>query len=448
MVRKRSLIFIFSILLTLYPLVLPASPVPRIQDLSIQPEKLADIMGDRQLMILHRERPLKVNNKTEKVRFVTSMAVMDTNISQVRETVLDVDSYDQFVPQTEMTKTVSQKGEIFKTKFHLLLEMPIKNTHLYYTNQYTQKPSGDVTFKLVSGDLSAAYGRYEFIKLNDQQTLVIYTLWTDLVSGFGYLSPANAMYSAQPDLKIAVPVSQNAVFMRAIRNRIENSNANKKSIEDTPPSTPEIPTFTDKSLPKSSLQSLYNQGTLLFVHRPRLIQNNEDGLDIQFVSAMGIANAPLERSRQLLTRFENFPRFVEQVSSVESRQTEYGYNADWHLSIGLGFLAAGIDYQLDYRWQNQKKKRALKYKIQPGGDLDHVYGALEWAPVNSSKTIYFYTVSSQIGKNASYLVKLGNLIPNRQLVIGVSSGALAVEKQMEWINNEMVGEIKANTKTE
>ncbi|MFB6347172.1 MAG: hypothetical protein ABEK50_15725 [bacterium] len=437
--RRLYFSLIIGVLLSVFPHVVSASPVPRIQDQSLRPQQLANLIGNRQLMILHREKPIQVNGSTETVRFVTSMTVMDTSVERVREKALDIDSYDQFVPQTEIAKVVSRDTNNFKAKFHLSLKMPIMNTDLYYTNKYTRQSSGDVTFELVSGDLSAVYGRYEFIRLNDHQTLVAYTLWTDFRSGFGYFSPAAAMYSAQPDLEIAVPVSQNAVFMRALRKRVETVSPEKKSGGETLASAPNIPTFADRKLPLSSLRSLYDLGTLLFVHQPQRIRTDGDSLSIQFVSAMGVADTALKQSRRLLTQFENFPRFVEQVSSVESQTTEYGYKAKWHLDIGLSILSAGIDYQLEYRWRN-KDKRTLEYRIQPGGDLDHVYGALEWIPVNPSKTIFFYTVASQIGENASYLVKLGNFIPNRQLVVGVSSGALAVEKQMKWIRELNTGQ--------
>jgi ribosome-associated toxin RatA of RatAB toxin-antitoxin module len=439
------LLGLFVVLASYQPL--EASPAPRIQNLAIKPNQLADIMGNRQLTILHRPKTITTNGSEKSARFVTSMAIMDTDVESVREIVLNLDNYDQYVPQTVSSEVVDRGDTTFKARLNLLLEMPVMSTNLQYTNQYTKRPYGDVTFKLVQGDLSAAYGRYEFIKLGPAKTLLIYTSWSDIVSGLSYFGPAYTMFSAQPDLKIAVPVAQNAVFMRAVRKRIEDTSEMKPDTRANLPKDVDIPTFNDRDIPVSSIKSLYNLGTILFVHPDRWIRSEGNPLGIKFVSAMGVANVKLDRARSLLTQFEKFPRFIEQVSSVQSETVTNGYKATWNLSIGMSVLSAGINYKLRYQWKDPATKRTLKFRILPGGDLDHVYGALEWIPAGKNKTIFVYTVASQIGENASYLVQLGDLIPNRQLVMGVSSGALAVEKQMKWINETMVNEKKSRKNT-
>ena len=51
----------------------------------------------------------------------------------------------------------------------------------------------------------------------------------------------------------------------------------------------------------------------------------------------------------------------------------------------------------------------------------------------ADRTLTIYTTGSQLGDKAPAVLKLGNLIPNRQVVVGVSSAALIVEKQAAWM---------------
>jgi hypothetical protein len=107
--------------------------------------------------------------------------------------------------------------------------------------------------------------------------------------------------------------------------------------------------------------------------------------------------------------------------------------ATWYVSVGFGPLSVGFDYRLSYEWKNDE---ALVFE-RIAGDLDHVYGAQELISYQNDKTLYFLTSAHEIGERASYLVKMGNLLPNRQIAVGVAFAGIGVERHIKWANEQI-----------
>jgi hypothetical protein len=55
--------------------------------------------------------------------------------------------------------------------------------------------------------------------------------------------------------------------------------------------------------------------------------------------------------------------------------------------------------------------------------------------VQEDRTLYFYTMTTRIGEKDSTLVQLGRLLPHFQIFVGVATGALAVRRMVDWIND-------------
>lgn len=412
-------------------LVLPSSAeantsIPKMLDGNQNVGELADFIDDRQLLVLHDSTPVKTPSDTKGARFVSSMAVVDTPVEELRRTVTNYENYENFLPTLENVTSEETEGETDTVNINFELRLGVVNPNLYYTVDYYPGPDGDLLWHRTKGDIPASYGRWEFQKLSDTRTLVVYTSWSDF-SDLGW--SVDSVLWAQPDLKLAIPVSQAAVVMKNLREHVTST----PSVTTTASTEPDVPLFAGGSIP-DQLVHFTERGTPMVIHPEQYIQEKSgDTLGLSFVSAVGAVNGSEGQAKEYLTRFEKFPDFVEQVSNVTAEETDAGHEATWELSMGLGVLSLGIDYSLDYEWQNEQ---SLVFR-RTGGDLTHVYGALEWVPLEENRTLFFYTTATQIGENAGYLMKLGNLIPNKQIVIGVSAGALAVEKQIEWANDQL-----------
>lgn len=428
---SRILKLAFTVLLLSLLIPAPAvseTPVPKTLTEDLTESKLPDFIDNRQLVLLHDGRSVLTPTGEKNVRFVSSIVTLDTSIENVRSTVTDYDNYTDFLPTLQDAEVKSTNGDTTTVNLDLILRLGVINPELDYTLKYYPGSGKDLLWERTDGDISSSYGRWEFQELSDTRTLVAYTSWSD----FTNLGLAvDTVLWAQPDLKTAIPVSQSAVVMENLKDHLaHNTNPDTDQIVGK---SPEIPLFAKNTIPPQ-ITEFTEIGTPMIIHPDQqILEKSGSTLDLSFVTAIGTAKGNLNQSKELLTRFEKFPDFVEQVYSVESTRTDTGFRADWTLDMGLGLLSVGIDYSLDYRWKN---KNSLVFR-RTSGDLDHVYGALEWVPLQENETLFFYTTATQIGERAGYLVKLGNLIPNKQIVIGVSAGALAVEKQMKWVNDQL-----------
>lgn len=421
----------FSYLLAF--IVLSISPVygnfvPNLLDRTDNINELSGFIEDRQLLLMHEPQSIPTSQGKQDVRFVSSMMVVDTPLEAVRRTVTNYENYTNFLPTLENVTRNQTDGDTDIVDLAMELRLGVVNPMVYYTLEYYPGRGDDLLFRRKKGDISASYGRWEFESLPEGRTLVAYTSWSDF-SNLGLT--VDTVLWAQPDLKLAIPVSQTAVVMKNLREHVVQQPEPTKASDV--PTEPKVPLFSKNSIP-DQLTEFAQKGTPMIVHPEQTIRESSgDTLGLSFVSAVGVANGSMKDAKKYLTRFEKFPDFVNQVSSVQATETDTGYRATWELSMGLGVMSVGIDYSLDYSWVNDN---SLVFR-RTAGDLTHVYGGLEWIPIEEDRTMFFYTTATQIGENAGYLLQLGNLIPNKQIVIGVSAGALAVEKQMDWANDQM-----------
>ena len=424
----------FALALMLATLVTGAAgaAVPRIQDLKLDPEKLAGIIRSRQLVLLYKEQPLQIKTEdgieTLEERFVSSMAVIDAPLAQVRALLLDLESYSKFIPQTEKVEIRSRGDDRIVADFELEFELPVVNVDIEYSLAYTLEPSGDITFKLVEGEMRESLGRWELIPLSGDRTLAAYTYWSDL-EGMGFM--VRTALKVQPDLKMAIPVASAAVVLDAVRRKAEG-----RPPKDKPPTSadkhPRIPELAGGQIPLNTIQTLARKGTILFIHPPQWIKGAKEPLELIFVSAGGIVRAPLQRTIELSCSFSRYKEFFDQVVRVKTKEIPKGYIVFWKLELGFGVFAVPIHYVLKYHESTPTRLVFRRLK----GDLQYIYGAWEWIPLNDEETLILYTNASELGEKAPAVLKLGNLVPNRQVTVGTSSAAVIVENQIPWIEKQ------------
>lgn len=391
-------------------------------------KELSDWLEDRaQLLLLHDEnKDGHAGSRGSNSTYVSCMSLFNGPADKIRETVLNFEGYPNYFEQITSASVTEKSGRFTSVKFESIVETPVMSPGVDYKLEFRTTESGDVCFDYLEGDLNTASGRWEFIEKKDQ-TLVIYTSKFDF-TGAGWIF--KTMFWAQPDYKIALPVTRAAIRLEQLRDHLTGFEQENNQPVDELPESPDVPKLTDKNLPASVLEDLGEKGTMLYVHPRRWIRDGDQALDFRFVSAIGLMEKSLEVVKNYTTQFERFSELIDQVSNVTARKTSSGYEARWTLDLGVKFIPLTLEYTLEYSWDGD---RSLPFH-RIGGDLRYVYGALEWEPIGQERTLFFYTMATQISQNDSFLVKLANLMPHLQIVIGVSTGGLAVQKQTEWIN--------------
>lgn len=400
--------------------------VPSLKETEVL-EDLSSWMGDQdQLLLLHDEADRTSRNGADSANFVSCIARFDAPIEDVRRQIQEYERYPDHLAEVNRADVRERNPEQTLVDYEFTVETPVLNPTFEYCLSYQETDQGDLVFEAVDGDFPNVLGRWEFFEQGDQ-TLVVYTVWYDMSNPGWTLS---TIFWAQPDYKVALPVTRTAVEFEQLRRGITGNSVGEPEHPETLPEAPDVPLFRGTSFPEESFRTLAEDGILLYVHPTQWIRENDHVLDFRFVTAIGLMEQPVDRTRNSLTQFDRWSDFIDQVASVEARKTEDGYEATWHLDLGVRLLPIHFQYTLRYRWEDDY---SLPFRLVDG-DLRYVYGGLEWVPAGDHRTLYFYTMTTRIGEKDSTLVKLGRLLPHFQIFVGVATGALAVRRKVDWMN--------------
>ncbi|KPA11620.1 hypothetical protein MHK_008195 [Candidatus Magnetomorum sp. HK-1] len=419
------------------PFLVQATVVPKFRDHQISVNDLVQLSETGQLLLLHPEKKtdLPIGNEKKKsfdVRFLTSMCVIDAPVHRVREVVTDFLHYQEFMPQTQTSKIISKSKDHILNEVKLSVKVPLIHIGVRFTLDYFMEPDGDISWSRVKGDMEGNVGRYEFITLSPNRTLLILTYWTEL-RGIGFLM--RLLLRAQPDLELAIPVSTGSLIVGAIKKRCELSPKSTPPDYKKLPTIPIIPVMTQSKLPVDTIQLLSRIGTLVFVHPVQWIKTQDnEAIAVKFVSAAGRVQGPLEAVKPLVSDFSRYPEFMYQVKYAKRELTYDGMIVDWRLKLGFAIFRFYLDFKLDYEW---KSNTVLTYDCKEG-DLEYNFGSWEWFPLSDNQTMTFFTTAIPIAKRAPMILKFTKMIPNSQVVMGASSTVIAVEKMTPWVETQVL----------
>jgi len=411
--------------------------VPRFQDNNISMAELVRLVDNEQLIILHplKKKSLPIGDcKTQEfnVRFVTTLSVIDAPIQRVRAVVTDFMNYHEFMPQTESSKIISETKDHVVHEVKLSVKVPLIHIGFRFTLDYFMAPNNDITWSRVKGDIKGNVGRYEFIALTPNRTMLILTYWAEL-QGIGFLM--RLLLRMQPDLELAIPISSGSLIVDAIKKRCEMASRITQPDPNNLPWHPDIPLMTHSNLPLDTLQLLSRMGTIIFVHQPQWIKlENNQSVTIQFVTAAARMQGPIKAVKPLVTNFSRYPEFMYQVKYADQKMTYDGMLVDWRLQFGFAIFRFNVDFILDYEW---KSDTILTYHCK-SGDLEKSYGCWEWLSLSDNQTMTFFTTAFPMDARVPFILKFAKMIPNSQVVMGASSTVVAIEKMTPWVEDQVL----------
>ena len=430
--------FVCCIFLIALPGVTQGQVVPKFQDNNIPMTELVQLAESEQLIVLQplKKKSLPIGNgKTREfdVRFVTTLSVIDSPIQRVREVVTDFMNYHEFMPQMESSKIISRTKDHVVHEAKLSVKVPLIHIGFRFTLDYFMAPDGDITWSCVEGDIQGNVGRYEFIALTPDRTMIIMTYWAEL-QGIGFLM--RLLLRMQPDLELAIPISSGSLIVDAIKKRCEMaSKKNKPDIKNLP-WHPDIPLITKSRLPIDTLQLLSRIGTIIFVHQPQWIKSkdNKQPVSVRFITAASRMQGPINAVKPLVSNFSRYPEFMYQVKYAKQSTNDYGMLVDWRLQFGFALFHFNVDFVLDYEW---KSNTILTYHCK-SGDIEKSYGCWEWLPLSDNQTMTFFTTAIPMDANVPFIFKFTKMIPNSQVVMGASSTVVAIEKMTPWVEDQVL----------
>lgn len=411
--------------------------MPRFQDKNIPMTDLVQLAEKEQLIIFHpsikKKLPIGDGKKQEfNVRFVTTISVIDAPIQRVRAVVTDFVNYHEFMPQTESSRIIAKTKDHVVHEATLSVKVPLIHIAFRFTLDYFMAPNGDITWSRVKGDIKGNVGRYEFIALTPNKTMLVMTYWAEL-QGIGFLM--RLLLRIQPDLELAIPISSGSLIVDAIKKRSEMASKTKQPDPKKLPWHPDIPLMTQSNLPIDTLQLLSRIGTLIFVHQPQWIKSTDNQpITVRFITAAARMQGPIKAVKPLVVNFSRYPEFMYQVKYAKQTMTYDGMMVDWRLQFGLAFFHFNVDFMLDYEW---KSNAILTYHCK-SGDIEKSYGSWEWLAMSDNQTMTFFTTAIPMDARIPFILKFTKMIPNSQVVMGASSTVVAIEKMTPWVEDQVL----------
>ncbi len=411
------------------------NPTPCFTDLGFNLDNIRTIIGDGQLLISHKGHDFQlwtnVSGKGEikpykNARFVSSLAIFNKNRKEVIDSYLDFKSYPKVMKQFTEGGIIKSEGNNHLVRLKQVYKAVVITLSADFRYLYTMEENGDFSILLLDGDVGAGVARLEFIPINENQTLVVSTTWLDLDSArFVY----RTLLKAQPDVKPTAPLGAAAMLTEQYRTFIEKRDLNPPRDIETLPTTPDIPTYAAGNIPVETLNRLSELGTLVFVHPMQWIKTEKGVKSVEFISSAAQLPGNFHKIKPISSDFTRFNEYFTQARKVEIRKIKDKTEIDWNFKFGLGFIGVGLDYTIMSAWQNDHTVLFEGTK----GDLFPLHGAWEWIDLKNESTLIVFTVANQIGEDASWVLKLGNRLPNVNIITCIFMGMLVVEKQGPWI---------------
>lgn len=418
------------------------NPTPCFSDIHLNLKDVCSIIGNSQMLIQHNGKTIDVftcKDNTGKgevqtyndLRFVTSLIVINKSRKEVISAYMDYEKYPQHFPQYPEAGIIKSQGNQYLLGMRQVYKLMLFSLKADFRYLYKKEANGDLSYLLLDGDVGAGVGRMEFIAIDENKTLVASTQWLDLdTAKFVF----RTVIKAQPDLKVTAPLAACAMLSNQYREMIEGEIRPSTNIESLP-SKPEIPIYATGNIPVKTFRQLTELGTLTFVYPKQWIQTEQGPKCMEFISSATRIPGDITQSKPYSSDFTRFNEYIKQAKKVEISKKDNGYSdIDWNLKIGLGFVGLNIDYETNSHWINENT--ALFEGT--GGDIEPIFGAWEWIDLNNNNTLVLFTAAVNISDNASWIVKLGNKVPNAHIIAGIFMGTLIVENQAEWIEQQFI----------
>lgn len=304
--------------------------------------------------------------------------------------------------------------------------------------QHTEEKNGDLSLLLHKGDVDAATGRYEFLKINEQQSLLILTTWQDLdTAKLTY----RMMIKANPDFKAAFPAVASSILLLQYRDYFSKSDTEMPAINFMP-SEPTIPVLTNNPQQLNTLIKLAENGTLVLIDKRQWYRdknNNNEPQSIVFASAVRLMPTHVEKAKPLILDMNSMVEFTKEIKEVNITEIDKGSHIEAKMKIGLGVVSISLDFSFDI--VEYAESESVRLIVNGGGDMYPMLGAYEFSGIKKDGQDYTFGVLTQggsISESAPYMVRLiTDKLPQFDFIRTIFSTLPQIEKQQAWVMEQL-----------
>lgn len=174
---------------------------------------LVQLLEQNDFLVMGKERPGKPT-------FITAVNLINATPDQVRAVVTDYADQPQFIPQLESTTVHWVNDHENTQEINLKVKFSVIKVGITYTMKNTFDGPYKCRFEQIKGDIKDNHGYWEIVPVDGgKRSLFVYSFTSDLKS-MGWL--VKYMLEQQPSLELGMQVPTGALFVKAIRRRVEN----------------------------------------------------------------------------------------------------------------------------------------------------------------------------------------------------------------------------------
>lgn len=421
------------------------NPTPHLADTGLKPREVALAIGRRMVILPHPERDIvlpghKGPRRFSRARFVSAVARVDLPASTLRRRLQDFSGYRNLFPMMPESEVLAMEGPNQLARFRIEVPLPALATFsVDFRVKQRLEQDGSLSFMLVDGRAESLVamlggmtdeladqpvaGRWEFLPLNDRQSLVVFTYWdrVELKSFF-----ARKVMEAYPELKMAGPYLMAMMAAEPIRRLFISA----------------LPTATDgRPQGMEQLQSLRalvekhsSWGHVAIIEPDLAPAKAGQPPALRYVAVGTRIVAPPAATRQLATSYARLPEAIREIKDI--RVQDRGQQVDLGLDINVAILIIRFSLDLDVRntWISPQR---LEFQRQ-AGELAQLRGASEWHPLpDSGDTLMLLSAAHEVGDDAPLVLrmahKLVTQLPHIDQAGSLVAQLIIMERMKLWV---------------
>jgi hypothetical protein len=438
------------------------NPTPHLADAGVDTREVGVAIGRRLMLFAHPERDIVIPSAKgprshARARFISAVARVDLPAATLRRRLQDFASYKNLFPLMPESEVVALDGRNQLARFRIEVPLPALATFTVdVRTKQRQEEDGSISMLLVDGKAESliamlggmtdeladqpVVGRWEFLPLNDKQSLAVFTYWDrlELKSFF-----ARKLMEAYPELRVV-----NLYLFPLLA--VEPVRRNFTSLPPQPGvSRPEGLQSLEKM--RGLIEKLSAHGHVALLEPEPAAAAAGKPKALRYVSLASRVAAPPAAARRLATTYERLPEVLKEVDDVEVRERAQQVDLDLTVRFALLIIRFSFDLNLTNTWMGPNRLEFLR----TGGELAQFHGASEWHGLpGRSDTLMLMSAAHEIGEEAPLVMRLVSRMSTHLPYID-QAGSLIVqlvvmERMKPWIekNAASLKAAEANEKKE
>lgn len=429
-----------------------SNPAPHLADLDIAPRDYATAIGKRLVLFSHPARDITIPSAQgprnfPAARFVTAVARVDLPAQTMRRRMQDFSGYKHLFPMLTASDVLSLDGKNVVARYRVEVPLPALATFTVdFRIKHVLETDGSISALLIDGkaeSLIAMLGgisdeladqpvlsRWEFVPLNDKQSLLVFTYWDrlELKSYF-----ARKFMQEYPELKVVGPYMVAAGAAEAIHRNF---------VAATPVNAEVAPRGQESLIKMQALmERLSPHGHVVAMEAEQTVTPGLKVAPLRYVSMATRLQAPLAVSRRLATSYERLPDVLKELRDISAN--DRGRQVDLDLTVKFAFMVIRFSMDMDVlnTWVTPDR---LEFR-RTAGDIAQLRGASEWhAITGSSDTLMLISAAHEVGEEAPFILRMAHKAVDRIPYID-QLGSLIVqmvvmERMKPWIEKNAAAE--------